>query len=107
MRRSSADQPAVITTVPISNNDEYDKRKKKYAIMMATRAVCIVLAASFYRVSVAAAVVFAIAGLILPWCAVIIANDGPAKKKHADLGHVARSAERALPPGTDDRVVDG
>ncbi|HEY2272670.1 MAG TPA: DUF3099 domain-containing protein [Jatrophihabitantaceae bacterium] len=107
MRKPSADQPALITTVPISNNDEYDRRKKKYAIMMATRAVCIVLAACFVRVSVPVAVIFGIAGLILPWCAVIIANDGPAKKKHADLGHVARSTERALPSGNDDRVVDG
>jgi hypothetical protein len=108
VRRSQDDQAAaLITTAPQNSEDEFDRRKKKYAIMMATRAVFIVLAACFVQVSVTVAVIFGIAGLILPWCAVIIANDGPAKKKHVDLGHVARSNERALPSGTDDRVVDG
>jgi Flp pilus assembly protein TadB len=101
------DQPPVITTVPVSPDDEFDRRRKKYAIMMATRAVCVVLAASFVRVSVAVALAFAIAGLVLPWCAVIIANDRPAKKRQARLGHVQRQPERALPAGADDRTVDG
>jgi Flp pilus assembly protein TadB len=91
----------------MSNDDEFDKRKKKYAIMMATRALCVILAASFYHVSIALALVFAIAGVILPWCAVLIANDGPAKRKQAELGHVVRPVERALPAGDDDRTVDG
>jgi Flp pilus assembly protein TadB len=105
--RRHGDQPTLITTVAISSDDELDKRKKKYAIMMGTRALCVILAASFYHVSVALALAFAIAGVILPWCAVLIANDRPAKRRRAELGHVARPAERALPPGSDDRTVDG
>jgi Flp pilus assembly protein TadB len=105
--RRHGDQPTLITTVPISNDDELDKRKKKYAIMMATRALCVILAASFYRVSVGLALVFAIAGVILPWCAVLIANDRPARRRPTQLGHVARPVERALPAGSDDRTVDG
>jgi hypothetical protein len=107
MRRTHADDPTVITTVPVSSDDEFDHRKKKYAIMMATRALCVILAASFYRVSMPLALTFAIAGVVLPWCAVLIANDRPAKKKRADLGHIARSDELALPSGDDDRTVEG
>jgi len=107
MRRAQGDQPAVITTVPVSADDEFDHRRKKYAIMMATRAICVILAASFCRISLALALVFAIAGLVLPWCAVIIANDRPAKKRQASMGRVAHRPERALPPGHDERTVDG
>lgn len=106
VRRERDDEPAVITTVPISADEEYDHRKKKYAIMMAIRGIAVILAASLYHVSVGLAIGFAVAGVVLPWCAVLIANDRPAKKKQADLGHVTRTPERALPSGTD-RIVDG
>jgi Flp pilus assembly protein TadB len=106
MRRAHGDPATVITTVPASTDAEFEWRRKKYAIMMALRAVCVVLAASFARVSLAVALGFAIAGLVLPWCAVIIANDRSAKKRRAKLGAVARTPERGLPPG-EDRIVDG
>jgi Flp pilus assembly protein TadB len=105
--RRHGDQPTLITTVPMNGDDEFDKRKKKYAIMMATRALCVILAASCYHLSVPLALVFAVAGVILPWCAVLIANDRPARRRQADLGHIARSSERGLPAGSDDRTVDG
>jgi len=107
VRRTHDDQPALITTAPQASGDEYEQRKKKYAIMMATRAVCVILAASFYHLSLFLSLGFAIAGVILPWCAVLIANDRPPKRRRAQLGHVSVPAERALPSGTDERVVDG
>jgi Flp pilus assembly protein TadB len=107
MRRTQDDQPALITTAPQNSGDEYDQRRKKYAIMMATRALCVLLAACTYRVSVLLALGFLVAGAVLPWCAVLIANDRPPKKRGAVLGHVSVPTERALPPGHDERVVDG
>ena len=97
----------MITTAPQASGDEFERRKKKYAIMMATRALCVILAASTYHLSMYLALGFAIAGVILPWCAVLIANDRPPKRRQAQLGHVSVPAERALPSGTDERVVDG
>ena len=109
MRRSHAQQPVLITTAPESNDDEYDRRRVKYAIMMALRALAVIAAALTYRISIWIALAFVVAGMILPWCAVIIANDRPAKKRSVrvtDL-HDLRG-ERALPPGRDDeRTVDG
>jgi hypothetical protein len=107
-RSSSAGEPVLITTAPESSEDEYDRRRKKYAIMMTLRAVCVIVAATTYRVSIWLALAFVVGGMVLPWCAVIIANDRPAKKRAKNVGHHERlSAERALPPGTDGRVVDG
>lgn len=98
----------LITTAPEHGDDEFDRRRTKYAIMMGLRAVCVIAAAMTYRISIALALLFVVGGMILPWCAVIIANDRPAKKKQGALGyHHDLRSERALPPGEDGRVVDG
>jgi Flp pilus assembly protein TadB len=107
MRRIDDNRPALITSAPKRSDDEFERRRKKYAIMMALRAICVVAAASTYRVSMVLALAFIVAGAVLPWCAVLIANDRPAKRRRAKLGHVAVPNERALPAGTDERVVDG
>jgi Flp pilus assembly protein TadB len=108
MRRSHADEPVLITTAAERSDDEYDRRRKKYAIMMALRAVCVLAAALTYRTSMWLALAFVVGGILLPWCAVIIANDRPAKKRGERLGsHADLRTERALPPGDDGRTVDG
>ena len=107
MRRTHHEEPVVITTAPESGDDEFDRRRKRYAIMMGLRALCVLGAALTYRFSLILALAFVVGGLVLPWCAVIIANDGPPKKRAEKLTHGMTSGERALPSGTDDRVVDG
>jgi hypothetical protein len=109
MRRSSSpNEPVLITTAAESGDIEYERRRKKYAIMMATRAIFIVAAALTYRASIWLALALVVGGMILPWCAVIIANDRPARKHRSNLSYRADlHRERALPPGTDDRTVDG
>ena len=97
----------MITTAPESTDHEYDRRRKRYALMMALRAVCVVAAAATYHLSIVLALVFVVGGLVLPWCAVIIANDGPPRKRRASTGYAVHSGERALPAGDDERVVDG
>lgn len=98
----------LITSAPESHDDEFDRRRTKYAIMMALRAVCVIAAALTYRISIPLALSFVVGGMILPWCAVIIANDRPAKKRQAQLGHRPDlRSERALPSGDEDRTIDG
>jgi Flp pilus assembly protein TadB len=99
----------LITTAPESGDDEFDRRRAKYAIMMTLRVVAVIAAATTYRISIWLALAFVVAGMILPWCAVIIANDRPAKKRIERLGSLQElRSERALPPGEDDhRTVDG
>ena len=108
MRRSRSDEAVLITTAPESSDDGYDRRRKKYAIMMALRAICVLVAALTYRVSIFLALGFVVGGMVLPWCAVIIANDRPAKKRapHPVLRY-GYGQEKAIGPGDDGRTVDG
>jgi hypothetical protein len=106
MRHSRDTQPALITTAASNNDDDYDRRRKRYAIMMALRAACVIAAALTYRVSLILALVFVVAGAVLPWCAVLIANDRPPKRRSGGLGVGGQADERAL-PGDSDRTVDG
>lgn len=74
--------------------------------MMALRVVCLVGAALTYRWSIWVALLFIAGGAVLPWCAVIMANDRPAKKR-VRRPDAARSApERAL-PGSSDTTIEG
>ena len=108
MRRDHTDDPVLITSAPVSPDDEYDKRRKKYAIMMGLRAVCVLVAALTYRYSLWIALACVVGGAVLPWCAVMIANDRPARRPSEHTHRDLSSGERALPPGpNEDRVVDG
>jgi hypothetical protein len=108
MRRSRSHEAVLITTAPEKNDDGYDSRRKKYAIMMALRAICVLAAGLSYRVSIFLALGFIVGGIVLPWCAVIIANDRPAKKRprHPYMSN-GYGQEKALGPGDDGRTVDG
>ncbi|MGI8679671.1 MAG: DUF3099 domain-containing protein [Jatrophihabitans sp.] len=107
MRRSRTDEALLITSAPQSNDDEYDRRRKKYAIMMLLRALCVIAAACTYRVSIVLALAFVVGGMVLPWCAVIIANDRPARKRAPVPPYRGTPTERALTSGDDGRTVDG
>jgi hypothetical protein len=107
MRRSQADQPVLITSAPESNDDEFDRRRKRYAVMMGLRALCVIGAAVSYNISMPLALLFVVAGIVLPWCAVLIANDRPARKRAARVPQAGARTEPALPAGSDERVVDG
>jgi Flp pilus assembly protein TadB len=107
MRRSQANQPVLITSAPESHDDEFDRRRKRYALMMGLRALCVIGAAVSYHLSMPVALLFVVGGIVLPWCAVLIANDRPAKKRARQLPPGGARTELALPAGTDERVVDG
>jgi hypothetical protein len=75
------DQPILITEAPVNNDDEFDRRRKRYLVMMTIRAACIVGAATTFRLSGWLAAAFVVAALVLPWSAVLIANDRPPKQE--------------------------
>jgi hypothetical protein len=73
-------EPVLITEAERSLDDQHAARKKRYAITMAVRAVSLVLAAVFYQ-TVWLMLIFAALGTVLPWIAVLMANDRPPKTK--------------------------
>jgi len=116
LSRPSADTPILITAAEPSLAEQHEARRRKYILMMSTRVVCLILAAACYHIKWLMAV-FALASVALPWMAVIIANDRPARRAvsinffrgRRDQAAVARPAPRneQLPPSPgDSRVVD-
>jgi Protein of unknown function (DUF3099) len=79
--RSRRPEPVLITEAQPSLEEQHAARKKRYVITMAVRGVSLVLAAFTAQYSLWAMAVFAVLGTVLPWIAVVMANDGPPKKK--------------------------
>jgi len=106
--KDRAGEPVLITAAQLSLDDQISARRRKYIIMMGTRAVCLVLAAVFYQTWWLLAI-FVTGGVVLPWMAVLIANDRPPKKAekisryggHPDPARAITSAPR------DRRVIEG
>jgi hypothetical protein len=105
--RSDAGQPVLITSARPSTDVEYEHRRRKYAVMMTIRALAVIGAAAFYHVSIWVSLAFVAAGAVLPWCAVIIANDGPAKKRAKVMPHVGLPQDRTLPAADRGRTFEG
>ena len=102
------DEPVLITEAEPSLDDQFRARRTKYAIMMGTRAVCLILAAVTYHTPWLMAI-FLVGAVALPWMAVLIANDRPPKKAaHANRydGHPDPARALEAPPGQG-RVIDG
>lgn len=77
--KNSDTEPLLITEAAVSLSEQHDSRKRRYIITMAVRAVCLVLATVFYQ-TLWVMGVFAVLAIILPWVAVMVANDRPPKK---------------------------
>jgi uncharacterized membrane protein len=101
-------EPVLITEAEPSLDEQLATRRNKYLLMMLTRIVCLIMAAVFYRNPWLLAV-FVAGAVVLPWAAVLIANDRPPKKAskihrvggHPDPGRAITSSTR------DSRVIEG
>lgn len=65
-----------ITSAAESQSAEIGGRERRYAISMAIRTVCFLLAVVFWKPILWLAVVFIAAALLLPYTSVILANAG-------------------------------
>ncbi len=100
-------EPVLITEAAPSRVDQHEARKRRYVITMVIRMVSLVLAAVFYQV-VWAMAIFAILGTVLPWIAVVMANDGPPKKKLDVNRYRVPAPDRILESRPSaGRVIDG
>ncbi|KGH45551.1 hypothetical protein IN07_15635 [Modestobacter caceresii] len=104
---SSRNEPVLITEAEPSQVDQHAARKKRYAITMAIRGVSLVLAAMTYTYSIWLMAVFAVLGTVLPWIAVVMANDRPPKKKGDMNRYRPPAPDRILESGSSRaRVID-
>lgn len=88
-------QPVLITDAARSQNDQYRSRQIRYVTMMAGRALCLIVGAILISVHpplLPLWLILCAAGMVfLPWAAVLIANDRPARTKEE---RAAAAAER-------------
>ena len=103
--RSRRSEPVLITEAQRSQSEQHAARKKRYALTMGVRAICLILAAVFYQI-VWLMLILAILGTVLPWIAVVMANDGPPKKR-IDPHRYTHRPERELEGPPPARVIDG
>lgn len=106
VRRRTQNQSVNITDVGLSRANEFNDRRKRYSILMAGRVICVLLAVVGASYSLWLSLALFIASGVLPWCAVLIANDRPRKRRYPSTAIAGHHNERALPTGTDSRVVD-
>ena len=113
--KRGAPRPVVITDAEQSQDDQLRKRQIRYLIMMSIRALCLILAAVLVSVRAPLLPLWltlcVLAMVLLPWLAVILANDGPPKAEHRLSRHVnhARVAEpvpNAIAPTREPTVID-
>jgi hypothetical protein len=105
--------PVLITDAPEDPEKELRRREIRYVTMMLTRAGCLVVAAVLISLRPPLwplwIVVCVIGAVLLPWLAVILANDRPPKSK-AERAAANRRFHEATPPALpshdSDRVID-
>ncbi|WP_228389474.1 DUF3099 domain-containing protein [Cumulibacter manganitolerans] len=102
-------RPHLVTGAAISREDEHRARQRRYALTMSLRVVLLIAAALIARHSMVLAIVVGVLSAVLPWIAVVMANDRPPKNsRRARRVTPGRGAERALTAGdgtTPDRRV--
>jgi len=94
---------SLITAAQPSYDEQFRSRRRRYVVMMLMRVPFLVAAAVLYQTPWLAVLLIVIS-IPLPWCAVLIANDGPARKPvKAKRGSF--NNQRAL-PGPPREVID-
>jgi hypothetical protein len=105
-RQDDDGQPILITEAAVSYDEEFAARKKRYSLIMACRIPCLLLAGVFgiaFQMPLVA-VAFIVLSVPLPWVAVLIANDRPAKK--AEKRSRYQRQARGLDAVPDARIIE-
>ena len=105
MRTRGGRRSVVITSLAASRAEDIRDRERRYIAAMLFRVVCIVGAVLLFTGPVR--IVAMVIAVIMPWLAVIFANQ-PRAKRQADALTVEekRPRDRGLAPAPDHRVID-
>ncbi|WP_329007981.1 DUF3099 domain-containing protein [Micromonospora rifamycinica] len=99
MVKRQAYQPILITDASRSQDDQLTSRQKRYVLMMGIRVACVIAGAILVGVQAPLLWLWlplvALGMILIPWLAVLLANDRPPKEEH-------RLANRFQPRRRDD-----
>jgi hypothetical protein len=109
--RDRKPEPVLITDAAEDPERELRRREIRYVAMMLLRAACLIAGAVIVSTKPplwGLWVVLCIAAMVLlPWFAVILANDRPAKKRRrAGVPNRPEPTQPTLPTPRDQRVID-
>jgi hypothetical protein len=108
-------RPVLITDAARSQHDQLRSRQVRYLTMMSARVVCLIVGGvliSAHAPLLWLWLILCAAGMVvLPWLAVLIANDRPPKDKHRLLHrsrtrHTDEAPPRSLPAQPTGRTID-
>ena len=112
MRSDRKQAPVLITDAPEDPEKELRHREIRYVLMMLTRAGCLVAGAIVVTAKPPLwplwLVLLVIGMVLLPWLAVILANDRPPKSRaeRAAAWRQAKTGPPELPSHGPERIVD-
>jgi hypothetical protein len=96
--KKQPERPVLITDAARSQDEQFRSRQIRYVTMMGLRAGCLIAGAILISVHPPLLpvwlVICALGMVILPWAAVLIANDRPARSKAERAASAAREQER-------------
>jgi hypothetical protein len=101
LNRVTRDEPTVLVTTAARNPaDERRERERRYLLTMGLRVLCFVAAIVLFAVGPRwAGFLAALASLVLPWVAVVVANAGPRRRRSDERPALyAADRPRELPP---------
>lgn len=111
--RRPAQRPVLITDAERSQDDQLRSRQVRYVVMMLIRAACLIIGAILISAQVPMLWLWlplcGVGMVLLPWLAVLLANDRPPKQKHRWSGKLARrepAEPRSLPAEPPHPVID-
>ena len=95
--RRPGERPVLITSAARSQDEQLRSRERRYVAMMLIRAVCVVVFAILVGTRPPLLWLWLplclVGMVVIPWLAVILANDRPPKDKHR-LGHNRQHTEQ-------------
>ncbi|HYN95076.1 MAG TPA: DUF3099 domain-containing protein [Pilimelia sp.] len=110
-------RPILITDARQSQDDQLRSRKLRYTVMMGVRVGCLILGGALVAVDAPLLAVWlpvcAVGMVLIPWLAVLIANDRPPKDEHRLMSRFSARRTEEIPPRAlpaepaAHRVIDG
>ncbi|MDG4802169.1 DUF3099 domain-containing protein [Micromonospora sp. WMMD980] len=100
--KHQAYKPILITDAPRSQDDQLNSRQKRYVLMMGIRVACLVVGAVLVGVQAPLLWLWlslcALGMVLIPWLAVLLANDRPPKEEHRLANRFQARGRDETPP---------
>ncbi|NYH45648.1 putative tellurium resistance membrane protein TerC [Micromonospora jinlongensis] len=102
MVKRQAYQPILITDASRSQGDQLTSRQRRYVLMMGIRVACIIVGAILVGANAPLLWLWlplcALGMVLIPWLAVLLANDRPPKEEHRLANRFHRRHTDDTPP---------